>query len=89
VVADPDSIERALSILADPSHSEWGTAFGFLASQPDTAELVLEIFQETLEALGVEPAGRDPATGEPAYSLSDVAQAMGIPDADPNYLRDD
>ena len=77
-----DSIEAAFMTLSDPSRPEWGHAFRFLASHPDTAQLMLETFRETLEQMGVEPSGRDPATGAPAYALVDVARAMGVLEAD-------
>ncbi len=59
----------------------WGEAFRFLASQPETASLMLGTFRETLEQMGVEPSGVDPVTGEPRYSLSDVAMAMRVPES--------
>lgn len=59
----------------------WGEAFRFLASQPETASLMLGTFRETLEQMGVEPSGADPVTGEPRYSLSDVARAAGVPES--------
>jgi hypothetical protein len=77
-----DSIEAAFTALSDPSRPDWGDAFRFLAAHPETAQLMLETFQETLEQMGVEPSGTDPVTGAPAYNLADVARAMGIPQAD-------
>ena len=77
-----DSIEAAFMALSDPSRPEWGEAFRFLSGHPDTAQLMLETFQETLEQMGIEPSDTDPVTGAPAYSLADVARAMGIPQAD-------
>ena len=43
---------------------------------------MLETFAETLAELGVAPSGVDPASGEPAYSLDDVARALGVPGAE-------
>jgi hypothetical protein len=77
-----DSIQAAFLALADPSRPDWADAFRFLASHPQTAQLMLDTFQETLEQMGVAPSGTDPVTGAPAYSLADVARAMGIPQAD-------
>lgn len=78
-MSDPfDSIEDALLVLANPQDPAWGEAFQLLASHPDTAELMLETFRETLRQLGVEPSGRDPQTGEPIYALDDVARALGL-----------
>lgn len=68
--------------LSDPSSLAWGDAFRFLSSHPETARVMLETFQETLEQMGVSPSGTDPDTGAPAYSLNDVARAMGVPAAD-------
>jgi hypothetical protein len=77
-----DSVAAAFLVLADPSRPDWGDAFRFLSSQPVTAQLMLETFQETLEQMGVTPSGNDPRTGAPAYSLADVARAMGMPQED-------
>ena len=76
------SIEEAFATLANPASPEWAEAFGFLAGHPDSAALMLETFRETLEQMGVEPSGTDAVTGEPKYSLADVARAMGIPEVD-------
>ena len=76
------SIQDALAELADPSSPHWYEAFGFLASHPDAATLLLEAFQDTLAQMGVEPSGVDPVTGHPRYSLSDVARAMGVSEPD-------
>ena len=76
------SIEEALAALANPGTPAWAEAFGFLARHPDSAALMLRTLRETLEQMGVEPSGTDPVTGEPGYSLADVARAMGIPEAD-------
>jgi hypothetical protein len=43
---------------------------------------MLETFAETLAEMGVVPSGVDAATGEPAYSLDDVARALGVPGAE-------
>ena len=77
-----DSIEEAFLALADPSRPDWADAFCFLSNHPETTELMLESFQETLTQMGVAPSGTDPVTGMPAYSLADVAHAMGISQAD-------
>jgi hypothetical protein len=76
------SIEEAVAALADPSNPGWSEAFGFLASHPASAALVLDAFQATLAQMGVEPSGADPASGEPRYSPSDVARAMGVPESE-------
>ncbi len=76
------SVDEALMTLGDPSDPAWGAAFAFLSSHAETAALMLETFRETLESMGVEPSGTDPATGEPAYGLSDIARAMGVPESD-------
>jgi hypothetical protein len=73
------SPEEALAALSNPQDPAWGAAFAYLAGHPDTAALMIETFRDTLEQLGVEPSGNDPATGVPAFSLADVARAMGIP----------
>ena len=75
-------VEQAFVALADPSNPAWGEAFRFLSGHPDTAEMMIETFTETLEQMGVEPTGTDPATGWPAYALADIAHAMGLPEAD-------
>lgn len=74
-----DSVEAAFTTLSDPTDPAWAEAFGFLARQPETAQLMIETFRETLEQMGVEPSGTDPAMGGPAYNLADIAKAMGIP----------
>ena len=74
-----ETIDAAFTTLSNPEDPRWADAFGFLAQQPETAQLVMETFRETLEQMGVEPTGRDPSTGEPSYSLADVARAMGVP----------
>jgi len=76
------SIEQALMALAAPGTPEWGAAFAYLSRHPETAQMMLDTFQETLQQMGIAPTGTDPETGEPAYSLEDVARAMQIPEAD-------
>lgn len=76
------SIEAAFQTLAEPSNPAWAAAFAFLSAHPETAALMIETFRETLEHMGVAPSGTDPATGEPAYGLWEIAQAMGVPEAD-------
>jgi hypothetical protein len=74
-----DTLEQAIEALADPTDPNWGSAFGLLSGHPGTAQFMLETFAETLAEMGVMPSGVDPATGEPAYSLDDVARALGVP----------
>lgn len=74
------SIDEAFLALANPSSPGWSDAFRFLSDNPETAALMLDTFRETLEQMGVEPTGADPVTGEPGYSLTDVARAMGVPE---------
>ncbi len=74
-----DSIEVAFEVLSDPSNEGWAQAFAFLFSSPETSSLIMETFRDTLADMGAEPTGTDPESGEPAYSLEDVAKAMGIP----------
>ncbi len=74
-----ENLEQAIAALADPSDPNWGGAFGLLAGHPGTAQYMLETFAETLAEIGVMPSGVDPVTGEPAYSLDDVARALGVP----------
>jgi len=74
-----ETLEQAIAALADPKDPNWGGAFGLLAGHPGTAQFMLETFAETLAEMGVMPSGVDPATGEPAYSLDDVARALGVP----------
>ena len=76
------SVEDAFQALGDPGSPAWGAAFAYLSSQPETATLMIETFRETLEELGIPPTGTDPATGEPAYALADIARAMGVPERD-------
>ncbi len=76
------SFDEAFAALADPASPRWVAAFAYLSSRPETAALILETFCETLEHMGVAPSGLDPATGEPAYAVTDVAEAMGVPLAD-------
>lgn len=74
------SLEAAFMALSNPQSPDWLAAFSFLASQPETAEVIMQTFSETLEQMGIEPSGTDPGTGEPAYGLADVGKAMGIPE---------
>jgi len=76
-----ETVEDALIVLADPANPSWADAFHFLSGHPDTSELVLETFQETLEQMGVKPSGTDPVTSEPRYRLEDVARALGVPES--------
>lgn len=73
-----DSIETAFAILGDPEDPRWAAAFSFLAMEPDTGQLMIEAFRETLEQMGIEPTGTDATSGEPAYVLADIAGAMGV-----------
>ncbi len=77
-----DSIDAAFEVLSDPSSEQWAQAFAFLFTNPKTSEMMLETFRDTLKDMGAEPSGIDPASGEPVYTLADVAKAMGIPESD-------
>ena len=77
-----DSIEAALMALSNPGSPDWGDAFRWLSSHPETAALMQEVFRETLEQMGVEPSETDPSSGEPSYSLADVARALGASEAE-------
>lgn len=72
------SPEAALAVLADQNDPQWGAAFAYLVAHPATAALMLEVFQETLDQLGVTPSGRDPTSDEPIYTLEDIALALGV-----------
>jgi len=74
-----ESLEDAFTILSELGNPDWGAAFSFLASHPDTSNVMLETFRETLAEMGVEPSGNDPDTGEPVYTLDDVAKTLGVP----------
>ena len=76
------SLDEAFAALANPSDPRWGSAFAYLSAHPETASLMLETFRETLEQLGVAPSGVDPITGEPSFGLREIAQALGVPEAD-------
>jgi hypothetical protein len=76
------SVEEAFITLGNPSDPAWGAAFAYLSAHAETAELMLETFRETLEVMGVEPSGTDPATGEPSYGLRDIARTMGVPESE-------
>ena len=77
-----DSIEAALMALSNPSDPDWGDAFRWLSSNPETAALMQEVFRETLEQMGIEPSETDPLSGEPSYSLADIARALGASEAE-------
>ena len=77
-----DSPEEAFAALANPGSPEWAHAFTFLFEHPDTYEVMLETFQDTLADMGAEPSGVDPDSGEPVYTLSDVSKALGIAETD-------
>lgn len=79
--------DQAFAALADPGDPNWGVAFALLASQPETARIMLETFAETLEAMGLTPSGTDPATGQPTFSIEEVASALGIPASDQSWLQ--
>ena len=66
-------------VLSNPEDPSWAEAFSFLAQQPETGQLMIETFRDTLQQMGVEPSATDPVTGEPSYGLADIARAMGIP----------
>lgn len=76
------TVEDAFTALSNPQDPDWMAAFSFLASHPDTEKMMLETFQDTLKEMGVEPGGLDPQTGEPVYTLTDVARALGIPETE-------
>jgi hypothetical protein len=82
-----ESLDQAIAALADPTNPNWGAAFELLSDHPGTAGFMLETFAETLAEMGVAPSGLDPETGEPAYSLDDVARALGMPatELDPEH----
>jgi hypothetical protein len=83
IMSNPfETMEQAIAALADPTDPNWGGAFGLLAGHPGTAQFMLETFAETLAEMGVVPSGVDAASGEPAYSLDDVARALGVPGAE-------
>jgi hypothetical protein len=75
------SVDEAFRALADSGRPDWAAAFSFLAGHPDTAQAMLEAFADTLQDLGVTPGGQDPESGEPMYTLRDMAQALGIPES--------
>jgi len=84
-----ESIESAFLVLGDPGDPRWGAAFQFLSGHPETAVLMQETFRETLEQMGVPPSGTDPITGGPTYSMRDMAQALGVPQADLDQAIDE
>lgn len=73
-----ENVQDAFMALSNPEDPRWAAAFRFLAAHPETAQMMLETFQETLREMGAEASGEDPVTGEPVYSLTDVARALGI-----------
>ncbi len=75
-----ESMDELLLVLSDPSNPGWAEAFGYLSTHPETSELVMEVFQETLSQLGVEPSGRNETAGEAQYAPADVARALGVPE---------
>jgi hypothetical protein len=77
-----ESVQEAVGVLADPEDPRWGEAFAYLSAHPDTAQLMLETFRDTLAEMGAEAGGVDPLTGEPLYAPGDVASALGIPEVD-------
>ncbi len=77
-----ESIETAFEALSNPGSPEWAQAFAYLFTHPDTSEMMLETFQETLMDMGAEPSGTDPDSGEPIFTLADVSKALGIAETD-------
>ena len=77
-----ESPESALMALSDPASPDWLSAFAYLSQHPQTSQLMMEIFRETLEQMGIEPSGTDPVSGEPSFTLRDVARAMGLPETE-------
>jgi hypothetical protein len=77
-----ESIDEAIMALGTPGTPDWAAAFGYLSRHPETAEMMLATFRETLAQMGVAPTGTDPQTGEPVFSLEDVARAMGMSEQD-------
>ena len=37
--------------------------------------------------MGLTPSGTDPATGQPTFSIEEVASALGIPASDQSWLQ--
>lgn len=81
MTSPPLSLDEALEVLGDPEDPRWLRAFALLARHPDTAGVIQATFRETLEEMGARPTGVDPRTGEPVFSLADVARALGIPES--------
>lgn len=77
-----ESVEEAFLALSNPGDPDWMAAFSLLSAHPETSRMMLETFEDTLTDMGVEPGGVDPATGEPVYTLADIAKALGIPEAE-------
>jgi hypothetical protein len=76
------SPEEAFEVLCDPSHPSWGEVFEYLLRHPQTSQVMVDSFRETLEQMGVMPSGLDPVTDAPVYILADVARAMGLAEED-------
>ena len=76
---DISSLQEAIDTLANPQDPNWGQAFAFLSRHPDTAAMMIETFRDTLAQMGLEASGVDSTTGQPAFSLADMARAMGVP----------
>ncbi len=72
------SVDEAFMVISDPNNPCWLEAFTFLSEQPETAQLMLKTFSDTLTEMGIEPSGIDEETGEAIYSIDDVAKAMGV-----------
>ena len=75
-----ESVGEAFLALSNTEDPDWMAAFSFFSAHPETSRLMLETFEDTLTDMGVEPGGMDPTTGEPIYTLADVAKALGIPE---------
>ena len=77
-----EGVETAFEALSNPGSADWAQAFAFLFTHPDTSEMMLETFRETLQDMGAEPTGMDPRTGEAIYTLSDASRALGIAESE-------
>ncbi len=84
-----DNIEAAFEVLSNPGSPQWAQAFAFLFTHPDTSEMMLETFQETLRDMGAEATGTDPVSGEPVYTLVDASKALGIAETELGGANDD
>lgn len=67
-------------VISDPSSPGRMEAFAFISKQPETAQLMIKTFSDTLVEMGIEPSGVDETTGEATYNVSDIAKAMGVPE---------